>query len=1053
MRRSVLLGVLALIGLACPGKNEPPQKIKAQPRPPGLQIQPAPGVYEAYQLTVTAVTERDHVLYVGLDEPPELSPTQGYRESFRLTLVKSTRLFVNVQRPNGGRYGPYVYEYLLRSPFRTGNCAIAELPKTFYRGDEPLNLLVQYVFPAALSRLEIALDGVSHSVPVKSFSGVTTATFAPLSEGAHTVQCRVVSPSATFVGNVIDFIYDHTPPSGTWLTSAFVFNQNNWRNELQVEAADGLSGLAEVSICNAGTGTCITMLPAGGPVYTFATAMTDATRLVADVYVHLVDRAGNVFDLPQRTVDFLAYSDPVPSDLPLAITYAAQPIWNLAAMLPANVSEVRHFDGSSLSEPITAVSLSTGWNEFLFRISGSQHWHSYGVYQAGVEVHLPAIPNAQRWLVYASVATVPAMQAKREDVIPMPTTGSVAVWKRPWFEEIPHVFFVADDGDGRWTEGDSVYVDSQDNWSSSVRAWGVPLFITSIEVTAPTPPGYGKTVTLDIAPGLPQSPVFFEWRADYSSFPAYHKRITATTYPVQVTVPTSGLCHFFLDLDGGGTASAGEPRSVQSCSENTFLIASRDGPLAVTMVAGYPLPWVKGMLYGSSVTASVVIVDETSNPVVTYPIRSVLDVSGLGSALYAEGFEIRYPNLSSEIWFQQDSYLARWTPAPTSESMPSTTLSVYVVDQVGSSLSAVVFAKGATRKTYVYAPAGQWSLLPVDGSAPYSVFAVRDGYLSEKAITSATNVTLRLLAPTIAGAMTGVVRDALGRPLPNAEITWESNGYFAATRSDANGNYRLPVTAAVGELRIQIPLASGKRTVNYAIATTTGLQQADWLGPTTWEPLWPMGLGSVPDNIVGPSSLPVVSGGLAYSAIVTGATSGTWQSRWSTWARNFTLPGGLPGQALANWHVTALPSLRFFMGNFDTHLRCGDWRQPVADVVFVHADCWAWLGQDEFQTYILGLPQGDQYPSRSGLGGLLLNIYTSVGGIPVGSQLLDLHEQILPGRKIRVRVENGIVSATIPAGVYRVTTSSGTPLYTGDGEARVKVWSDQVSGYTLWFSN
>ena len=1064
LTHGLLLLLLLLLLVACNGAPEPSQPVEVPPPSvePELVLTPPPGGYTLFRLTVTATTEPDHDLFFDLDQPPELSTHEAYRGSFDVRLVKSSTLFVVVRSPDGETFGPYEFQYGLTSLAGDGACQLTEPARQFYREDEAVPLLLQYLLPAALARLEVSVNGVWQEIEVAHHQGSRTVELGPFAEGDYEVGCRVVLLNEEWDGNGVGFVVDGTPPSGAWLTSGASFTQADWRNVFLVTAEDSLSGLASVQLCNAQSDVCIPMREDEADIYGYPTALTDQTALSSDLYVRLRDVAGNESIVSTEHFDFTSFQDPVPARAPLPITLTTDSdLWQSGALLQGpdglvdvrldfsvvaggDLTELLRFSG--LPVPVgewNAVPLAPGWNEFLYRVSDSGYWRSFGIYHVGVEVNLP--PSEGQWLVFSSRAGWPTMQSQLEEVVTPSDSASYTRWTRPWFD-VPNLFFVEDDLDGeqRWMSMADLWVDPVDpvsSWTENRRAWAEPVGIEPVlHEPDPEPRSYAKQVSIDVAADVPPGDIFFRWFISPRGFPTYHEKLfDADEFPVGVTVPErNGLCMFFVDVYGNGLPTADEPRAWGPCLDEEgegrdFLIDWRhDDELTISQSTGL----ISGLHYAGAVTGTITVTTEDGQPLISYPSPTWQDRSGVGQASFQDGFNIRYPALPAVLDVYHAGEAAQLT-FDAQDGILTETISVAVTDEVGQPLQSLVLTSSTSGvDDDGYAATDPFGLadVPVLGPVPYTVYASRDGWLSEKAVTESTEgeLPLRLLSPGVTGGLYGTVT-AEGEPVGNAEVTWESELYVARGRTADDGTYAIPASGGTGVLTLSIHQAAQTRTETFAAEVTLESILLD-LDITREAMLsWPIGLGSAPQVVLGPLAAPqpvhLRVGQGFYTAAITDAADDIWMGEWSDgFRRFFAMPGALPPFLAVALDSYPLPSSPSF-DRIYSYARCGDWEREVRSSISAQSDCWRWLGDDSLQTYALGSLLDEAYPQHMGLGLLDGRVRDSSGTLIEDARLLVLRDQILTGRTIHVMSEAGFISAAVPYGIYQVRDGAGNLLH------------------------
>ncbi len=1044
--RGLLFGfVLAVAACTTSEPVDPPACTTCDGEPPTLVTTPPPGDYGAFSLPVSiSAGSPEWELFYDIDRDPAVEGVYPYVGSFSVRIIRTSQIVVLARRAGNPKlWGPYFFEYRLTSPIHDGACAFVPPARTLYTGGVPIPLTLQYRRATALSRLEMAVDGVWTELAVSDGEGAESVTIGPFATtGARTVDCRIVdADEKVWPGEELVLDIDADAPTAAWGTAAQNFTRMTWRNQLRVDVADVGSGVDRVLFCNGATDVCGEAFTPDGLEWVYATALTDRTDTAVSLSVRVTDLAGNETVLPARAFGWAAFAEAWAEPPAESIPMTTEARWPLADVVGVTPAEVYRPDGSPMAatETVNDLWLAPGWNEFFYRPAGSLEWRTHAVYRSGASITLPA--PAGQWLVYASESTVPGFEAVR--------LGAYGAGEVPYAGfRVPHLFAVDDrHADDRWDAYDTLVTNPADRYEDRFLAVARPLVVA----TAPWPMAAHATdaaAMLDADAGLPAKPVLFQWRPTLYAWPVTHVSLGAPAFPLAVSVPATGVCAFILDENEDGAVNIGEARVVDDCAPQTFTIARRHGPLR------FSASRILGVPYGGLVTSVVTVRSPSGVELLRYPLGDLLDRDGIGIARIQPDF--RYPQLPVLGRFYAAGEVT-WATAPILETPAwDETMSVAVTDEAGNPVVALVMAGEGAGSTYAATDDFGAAVVGLpSGGGLQRIMAVREGMLSHVVYAEpAASVELRVLSPGITGWVTGVVRDENLTPVANAEVAWHATQFHSRTLTGPDGSYGLPASGGTGSLTVSAAAVYGTRFDAAALYVTGATEVHDFILPPDGIE-GPQGLhGAIPPTLLeGPSPAVLRYADPLYAALLTGPASGAWDAVWSMSGlrRRVQLPGNLPAYNITNYGAWPTP---FNLVGFNLKQRavCGAWWQEVNGLIMTHLPCWTWVASDGLQTFVLGQEDETGYPDHDGLGLVMATVRTNSGNMPANQTLL-FDDLVLAGRTILVPVESGAVSAAIPAGTYAVRTAAGATVMGDFGEARVvvepRVYSDRVEDWYL----
>lgn len=1018
--RVASVGLLSAVAVfsACRGDEADDRRAgpsQSLPDAPKVAATPPPGTYDSHTLDVRiAADDPDVELIVARNARPQPDEAAWARGPVVTRLTQTGSIRVLTRDRDGNVFGPVSFGYRLAERYHGATCRVEGQADAYYGPAEPVRLQVTYSLSSSLSKVELLVNGaVADTLADAAYAfGVTEMVAAPLGiEGAYEVACRVTAPLLDDVaGNAFTVYVDATPPGAAWATAA------GWSppTHYLLEADDyGGAGVARAELCNGALTSCVPMRQISAAQFGFATAFVPGGggfTLTARLY----DAVGNRTDLPAAPV--------TASDIPgaaspylNAITLVTDASYDLSARLAADgfaaATEVRDLAFNAV--PATALPLLPGWNEFLFRAAGSPRWETFGIYHAGVSVTLPTLAGGA-WLVYASTATIPAMQGDRIASVP----GTAVQWERAWFR-VPRLFFVADAGnDGAWDDTDALYLlDATDPGGPWLRD-GVPLRAGLVPVPPSAAPvrsadvdcvgcAAGGTLVLQRRAARHAAPV------GRQSWPALDLSAGAAAAHAYDAQPGE-RCLFFWDENADGAPGGSEPRVEAACEAASFTLRGT-GTLAAA-ATGTALT-LTGLPFGGAATGTVTVAIHAATVLQSPQVRfDETDGNGARTApLPGHGF---WPSTLT-LW-------ADGAPLPVTlpgqASAVTTTGEVEVRDENDVLLAAAVEAHSPDVSDYALFDglSPSVSLGYAQGTVP-RVRAVRDGYLSEWIYPSASFVTLRLLSPAATAVVQGIVRDEAGRPVTGAAVVWEADPYMAQTASGADGTYALP---ALGAGHLVLRRAGDGAGMAVALTLDPGdIVPLDLTVPSGGA-RWPAGLLAGARTVAVTGSAPVTAftdGRYAWARLGPGRF--TLQTP-PNFARAFTVPGALPAFEL---HAPALHALSWspILLEATVRLRCGAREQRVAfgAWLLIDAPCWELYAEHAGTTFYLGRPDPVLGFSDVGLqrwyGDVVLN-GSAAAGYPV--RLRDL----IFGRTFeRTTDAAGRLFVVLPHGEYQIESLDG----------------------------
>lgn len=1012
---SPLVLVLALAAGSAACTEEPERSgnpTVVEEKPPRLSAQPPPGVIPAYALSVTiAVSDSQAELLHAFDADPEPAAGKWSQGSLNLRITKSTSIRVLVRTASGRIWGPYAFEYALRTAGGTGGCRIHEPARIWYRGSEAIPLKVDYALPVALAKVELLVDGEVAAVLDSPEDAIATATLtlaALGTEKGYDVTCRVSTRSGVpAAGNLVRLYVDATPPAADWAAAGPDLPPTHYR----VTASDAGAGLARAELCDAAFLRCLPMR-AEDDGFLLATAFVPGAAAAFAGRARVFDAAGNGVTLTAPSFSALAVP-PAAASYVHPVTLTASPAFNLAAALAAGgagvPSEVRSLAFAPL--PLTQQTLAAGWNELLFRRSGEVSWQTYGVYHAGVRV---ALPFAGPWLVYAGHATIPAMQAT---LAAQPVTG--AVWAQAWLD-VPNLFFVADaNASGAWDDGEPLYLTAAPPapWLGRGRPVATTL-AAAVTRTAATPRA-ADIACADCANG----PALVLQRRDEAHGAPVGRRtwtglaFTAGLITAQAYEAEDGEhCLFVWDEDGNGIPSGGEPRGAGACGAGPFTLRRAETAALAVTASGFTLD---GIPFGGTVTGAVEVRDSAGALLTDVPLDVITDFDGTGRRTVPLPAEAAWPG-TLLLWPAGATLAAALPGAPAAGAA---TTAVEVRDAANALVAAAVEAWTPSIVDHrVFDPAvTQWTGLTYDPQYRPRLRALRDGFLSEWSYLDATAGTLRVLSGAGVGSVSGYVLDGAGGPVTGAVVEWDADPYFARTRSGADGSFVLPSLGA-GRLRAR---RGGRRAeVTASLAVNAGESLLVNLRvPPSDAPAWPAGTAAtlVPEAVSGPAAAALYFDGLfAWSPL----PAGEWAVHSGRFSRRFEAPGALPGIALGDAAWLALywsPELAAA-----SHvLRCGAREQAFAfgDPLIIDAPCWDWYARPQSSPYefYVGRPDPQGGAPLAGLRSVVFSF--SWYGVALAFQPVTLVDRLFNRTLVFMTDAQGVVAAVLPHGYYEAESA------------------------------
>lgn len=1011
-----LLIVALLLSTACASDEQDPV-VTPPPPEPALTVKPRPGTYTEleFEVAVTAPT-RDDVLFFDFERDPDVTASRGYFGTFRVRVVKSSRLHVVMRDAAGTLWGPYIYEYRLQPVRREPFCTLDKPGRTFYRPGEPIEVVLNYFISNALNEVFVMVDGKKKAVTIEAgiaSSAVPVDIGTLAAEGRHTVGCRIEDGKIAFDGAEHAVFIDGTPPSSQWTSAGGAFNHETWPGSFLADVSDTGSGLARVDVCDAGLTRC---MPAGhlaGNTYYFATALTWATQGAADLRLVAVDAVGNAAAPKALAVDLNGFAEPA-RPAPQAITLTTAPVLDLPGTIGAAVTEVRLEDFSPVPLPYTALPLTAGWNEFLFRVAGETEWRTYAIYRNGVSLALP--PTSGNWLIYASNSTVPAYQARSVE----PSFFAATAWSRAWFD-VPHLWAVEDDGNFRWDGYERVFTVATDAHAGEYLSQLIPV---EPALTEWTPASAAGTAAVDLTcAACGAGRLYFERRTAPFGWPVSHVAVAAASFPARVTVAAEAgdTCWWFWDENDDGVAGGQEPRAWHRCGDGAAALGRSDGGFRLD--GGFTF---RGIPYGATVTWSVTLLSQSSAPLSRRPMPPYVDSAGLGMVGALDFITVPAPgvDLLYSFWAGNQAVTFSYVAEPDFRAF-SKTASVTVRDEQAPAgvIDALVVAEDSNGTEMIRAVNGS-GVAQVGFNATAEIYAEREGYLSQTTQASASiSTTLRLLSTNVTGLVHGTLQDAYGYPISGAELTWVSPGYRARVLSQADGYYALPASGGAGQVSLKVG-GRWHRDGGYALSVTRDIHWVDMVLPAAPDDPWPLGLqgGSPLLELAGPATTAVLHDG-TYATMTT-AAPGTWASRTDYYRRRFVLPGALPTEypRMATGSLTPYSAA---IGAIDTDVVCGDRFQDTNGGALFDVPCWSWIGTDGLQQYYFArINPVVGFPTIFGM----QTIYVSAtkNGAPAPSQPVVFRD-LLFGRTIRGEVTDGFISMALPYGYYRLEDPLGNP--------------------------
>lgn len=1034
MRRLIVLAVGFVVACSGGEREGVSQTPEAQPL---LRVSPPPGTYETAELAVSIeAASQDYSLWAAVDAEadPTLAPSKG---KVAVRLVHSGRVQLLVEDAAGNRW-PFTYAYVLRTTPRAPSCQVST-GAALLNGSQAAAITVHYEVTNEVDRLFVAVDGAEREVSRDELdaAGDLTLTAGPWpATGVHGFVCRIAGDQP--FSQQSEIVVDADPPSAYWTGDAGAFTRAAWPFAVSLWAGDALSGLTDVQLCSARA--CVAATGLGYGYFDYATAFTEGTQFQGEITAVARDAVGNQAVLAPLTFD-VAFAEPPRLALaPIAATYATViSLYDYVPVPMGGVADLRRVDAFTIAVSPGAITLSPGWNDFLFRQTGKTEWESFAVYHLGW--HAALQPGAGSWRAFASSSTVPAFNG----TLRASTSGAefaADVW------DIPHLYFVDDaDGDGAWGAGETVCVPSSDSFASRWFLRALPWNWTSapeecVAASSSAPVTTTQAWCADCAPG---GRLWIEARTDWHTLPAFRAprpdvlaSALAAGMPVTAPAAGQGICFVYWDENADGSVTGDEPRAVAACGGAGYLLSRRGGVLHAGQ-NGNRLN-IGGMRHGAGAWVSLEVTSAAGAPI-RRSLGYVPDDNGLGSgAIDLPDDVVRDWPWQAQVTDGEAS--AALALALTPPATPAATLRIWVVDHLAQPVSEPAVFSVSTAGEHaggVYDGTGGARLLGVQtAGAQWSGAAYREGYLSVAAASAGTDVTLKLLPLAATGKLAGRVVDAAGQPVPGANVTWSAAPYESRTVADADGRFSLP---ALG---------------------TGGLWAEDARSGESASRFFIVDVGSTVDTVE--LQIPGVGAGAARGLLhdagdleVRGAaallaapyyfadlTAGVWVQLAGTVERQFVYPGYLPSfDDLAGQWMPAPPSI----GPATVQAAvCGDRRQPTGAGGFIRIDvpCWYWSAESGLERYYLGTLEAAVAPdTRARFGRLQITV-------PLGMTGFLRLDDLLFDRSLRLPIDGQAATALLPAGAYQVRLSDGTPVTDTAGQPmRVEVMAGAETQYAL----
>ncbi len=1013
------------------------------PESPDLMVEPEPGRYGVSRLAVriTAPSEA-HELWFDYDRTP-VAAGVGHKGEFEVLLSRSTRLHVVVVDPRGREWGPFIFQYLLQAESK-GKSACVIIPEAdMVNGAETVTVAVEFSRSTELDRFYLTIDGEESEVAREALdeTGAFSFTAGPWPEGGvQEFGCRVAGANP-FVGRG-SILVDATPPALAWNTAGGSVGRSDWPVDLSFTAADAESGLLDVLVCT--SSACQAGWGVGDGIFELATAFTTGTDFAVEVTVSAQDRVGNKALLAPLIygVDFVE-----PPANPLAgLTATTLPVVSVSDFLPSTdpVGEIYRVGAFGAALDPVALTLNTGWNDYVYRRSGKNEWESFAVYRMGFRAELPAL--GAPWSAYASNATIPAWQGRYLG----PVSGST--FNAGWWD-IPHVWFVADhDGDGTWSGGDTVCApaaDARDDkwaWQAEARVFTADELSCHDSVEADE-----RAFTVfcnDCAVG---GRLYAEARQGWAAFPLYHGAATDVTAPTLVTgatlsvpVPNESLCIFFWDENANAVADGREARSFGGCDMAVRLLSRQEGVFGARL-AGEEIV-IAGLPYGVTAHASLELHDDRG-AWLRRPLELLRDGNGTGVTHLSLPDDLP-GGLPWRLRVTEPTGVQHEAEVVSPSAATSQTLWFQVFDENAEQVTndTAVLLSGS-EGTYGFLLAGGGAVAPVPVGIPAigslsSAVALREGYLSRQIALGATTVTLQVLGADSVGTIAGRVEDSLGPPVSFAHVSWSASPWYSETMADGEGRFSLPALGD-GWLMVRGPLPQQVASRNFIMLSDSRLEGIRITVPAHDDSVARGLLGDAASTWVGGVGEPIdtIIDGPYYYASVTG---GVYTHHVGDMQRRFVVPGFLPSYTTPLFYewVPAPPSVGWDVAQY---VACGDRRQQTGGgTIIVDGPCWQWFVEVGPERYFLGnVDAGASVDPQPRFGDLRIDI------AGLADDTLVLADRFF-NRTIRLPLVDTRAEGVVPVGAYDVALSDGTPVADGQGKpARVQVIGGGTSGYSL----